>query len=82
MTRTSGELRRAAYVSKRLALEANDPERQAKLFAMAAELERQAHEADQARSGKDSADPGEASAAKAPATPRKGRWITRRRKAA
>ena len=82
MIRTPEELRRAAYVSKRLALDAKDPEQRAKLFAMAADLERQAHEADQARSGKDSADPGEASAAKAPATPRKDRWITRRRKSA
>ena len=80
MTRTPEELRSAAYVSKRLALEAKEPEQRAKLFAMAADLERQASEADQARSSKDAAEPSEGPAAEASAKPRKGRWIPRRHK--
>lgn len=80
MTSTPEELRSAAYASKRLALEAKDSEQQAKLFAMAADLERQALEAGQARSGEDAAEPREVPAAEAPARPRKGRWIRRRRK--
>ena len=48
MANSPEEMRNAARQSKLLALQAKDPEHQAKLFAMAADIERQAREAEEA----------------------------------
>ena len=80
MTSSPEELRKAALASSRLALQAKDPKHRARLLAFAADIERQAMEAEQAHSGEDATRLPDVRLAETRAVPLKRRWIRRRRK--
>ena len=78
MAYSSEEMRNAAHQSKLLALQAKDPELRARLFVMAADIERQALEAEEAVA-KEACHPNDCVAASR-AVPRQRSRFGRRRK--
>lgn len=80
MASSPEELRKAAHNTRRLALQAEDPEQRAKLFAMAADIDRQALEAEQTLAGGDRAQLPGVRPDEPRAVPRKRPWLRRRRK--
>ena len=80
MANSPEELREAAHRSRLLALQAKDPEQQAKLFAMADDIERQAIEAEIAASNEEAALVAEVPLAESRVGIQKRRWFRRRHK--